>query len=509
MNDQTLIEKAEKEIEARLDDGAEEEEKEPIQTTYYQDGEILAEEIYDEAKNPCQQFCVFNKLSQSISTHKTLFKDGELYIPVGNKDVFEKKIVLFPTSVSEYGDDRSLNLRITSFVKKYLDIEESLLFLIPYFVKMSWVYDRGRIVCYLAGRGDFGSGKTRFSDVIGSICYKPIFLAGATSDAYLFRCIELFKGTLVINELERINTDIYSQIVNILNNGYEKGHPIGRVEGDRKRVLRAFDVFSPKIITSRGQFKDLALESRIINVGLAETRRDDIPDELPPEFEMEALDIRNNLLLYRFRNLGKTMDIPVGELGGLSRRTRQTFRPLMLCANTNQEISEIAACARNYQSEILQDRQSSLEGVAVKILFDTHSSGQRLSIGEWAERINQEIKNPKELMTPRRLGSIVRKSFKLTTEQSTGGLYYVMYDEERLNYLFYRYGIGSQTSQSSQSISSDSTVDLVDLVDSSRDSERVGGLTDCGVCGSKDFWQRHDGEIICAVCHPPVDPLPG
>ena len=31
----------------------------------------------------------------------------------------------------------------------------------------------------------------------------------------------------------------------------------------------------------------------------------------------------------------------------------------------------------------------------------------------------------------------------------------------------------------------------------------------CSVCGGDKFWTRQDGVEICAVCHPPVTPVPG
>jgi hypothetical protein len=31
----------------------------------------------------------------------------------------------------------------------------------------------------------------------------------------------------------------------------------------------------------------------------------------------------------------------------------------------------------------------------------------------------------------------------------------------------------------------------------------------CPTCGGEEFWTRSDGELICAMCHPPVTPLPG
>ena len=31
----------------------------------------------------------------------------------------------------------------------------------------------------------------------------------------------------------------------------------------------------------------------------------------------------------------------------------------------------------------------------------------------------------------------------------------------------------------------------------------------CSVCGGNEFWTRQDGERICSVCHPPIEPLPG
>ena len=61
-------------------------------------------------------------------------------------------------------------------------------------------------------------------------------------------------------------------------------------------------MFGPKIVATRSSYDDKGLESRFITEAMGGRRmRDDIPINLPPSFKDEARELRNKLLLYRFR----------------------------------------------------------------------------------------------------------------------------------------------------------------------------------------------------------------
>ncbi|NIQ03929.1 MAG: hypothetical protein GWM98_29240, partial [Nitrospinaceae bacterium] len=98
------------------------------------------------------------------------------------------------------------------------------------------------------------------------------------------------------------------EMVKILNNGNVKGFPVLRIEVSNNKEFnpRAFQVFGPKLVATRGNYEDRALESRFITEDMGQTRlREDIPINLPSQYKEEALRLRNKLLLFRFRNFGK------------------------------------------------------------------------------------------------------------------------------------------------------------------------------------------------------------
>jgi hypothetical protein len=102
---------------------------------------------------------------------------------------------------------------------------------------------------------------------VGSLCYKPIFASGASTVSPLFRILDSFRGTLVIDKGDFRLSDEQAEIVKILNNWNAKGFPVLRSEATASRGEfnpRAYEVYGPKLIATRGFFKDRALESRCL-----------------------------------------------------------------------------------------------------------------------------------------------------------------------------------------------------------------------------------------------------
>ena len=77
--------------------------------------------------------------------------------------------------------------------------------------------------------------------------------------------LDIFRGTLLIDEGDFRFSDEKADIVKILNNGNVKGFPILRCEVNQKHEFhpRAFEVYGPKIVATRSYYHYLRLESRI------------------------------------------------------------------------------------------------------------------------------------------------------------------------------------------------------------------------------------------------------
>lgn len=479
----------------------------PIELSFYETQEYIFEEIYDQMRIPEKQFCAYRKKDENITYKDTIeLESGKIFIPIQSSALIDKGVVLLPSEPIEYTSEASLIEGLKQFIHIYLDIHPFYKNLAAYYILMTWRYDELSVVPYLRALGDFGSGKTRLIQTIGSLCYKPMFLAGATSDAYLFRVIELFGGTLVINELERVNTDLQSQITIILNNGYEKGMPVGRVEGETKREPKTFDVFCPKIISTRQKFKDLALESRIISIPMKQTARNDIPSFIDDVFWQKAQELRNRLLMYRFKHFGefiwqeKEQEEKRQKLHILEPRLRQTLLPIFNIIDSQNLEEEFINFAKDYQQQMITDRGSELAGLVFEKLYALlQASNNKVAVKEVTEAVNSEIEKDKYQYTTQRIGKIIRNDLGFKTEKSTGGIYYIVPNEKQVKYLISRYGMVSPLSPSSPITGSDSKKDLVDSVDLLPED-----VSSCSLCGNVRFWKTMDGAINCTTCHPPV-----
>src|SRR2546425_12861939 len=251
------------------------------------------------------------------------------------------------------------------FGKTRMDVSPLFEQIASYYVLFSWVYDGFNELPYLRLRGDPGTGKTRFLLTVGGLCYKPIFASGASTVSPLFRLLDSFRGTLVIDEGDFRVSDERAEVVKILNNGNARGFPVLRSEATGNRGEfnpRAYQVFGPKLVASRGFFEDRALESRFITEEMGQHRlRDDVPINLPPTHAAEALRLRNQLLLFRFRNRGKCLPSEALVDRTIEPRLNQVFVPLLSVIEDDATRAELRDIARRYHRELVTDRAMETE----------------------------------------------------------------------------------------------------------------------------------------------------
>lgn len=445
----------------------------PIQISHMQLQDSIVEQVYDPMLTPSVQFAMYSTIDKETTFSEIIeTESGEQYIPIQTMDLFTKGVVLLPSEAIDYGTEGMLVEDIKGFIHKYLDIHPFYETVAAHYVLMSWVFDRLPVCPYIRAIGDYGSGKTRFVQTIGALCYKPMFLSGATSDAYLFRVIEMFGGSLVINEMERVNTDMKSQITIILNCGYEKGMPVGRVEGDKKREPRTFDVYCPKILSTRKRFKDQALESRIITVPMQQTKRTDIPPTITESFWHEAGRIRNKLLMYRFEHLSDMTTVELlskehqEQIAKLEPRLRQTLLPLILVMSEKKVIDEFLNFAFDFEKQLVTDRGLELNGlIAEKLCELAEENNNIVTVKQIRDAAVKELENDNIKLTSHKIGKIIRDELGLKTRKGAGGLYHVVINQSSLDYIKSRYGIESPPSPSTPPQSSNLQDDLVDSVD--------------------------------------------
>jgi hypothetical protein len=402
---------------------------------------------------------------KSRRTSFLLAKDGEWHsadsVPIDSSvqlvpysprnNLLAHEVVLLPSEPREYGSDSVLLSEIESFIHRYVDVSPLLEKIACYYVLLTWIYDDFNELPYLRLRGEPGSGKTRFMLTVGSLCYKPIFASGASTVSPLFRILDSFRGTLVIDEGDFRLSDEQAEIVKILNNGNAKGFPVLRSEATANRGEfnpRAYEVYGPKLIATRGFFKDRALESRCLTEETGgRTLRDDIPISLPQSFKDEAQSLRNQLLLYRFRNhkAGRQSEAPDRAI---EPRLNQIFLPLLSVVSDPKDREELRALARRYHGEMVNERGMDLEAQVLECIRDLREASRPLAIKDitnWlVDRHGDEYERK---LTTKWIGNVIRRKLQLRPVRASSG--YIIPPEElpKVDRLYERYGIPSGTAQ--------------------------------------------------------------
>src|SRR6266702_922490 len=277
----------------------------PTVSTVLPDGS-LAEMVHQENRT---LFCISKDGEFRYET--SLLVSGQRLVPYSpHNNLLTNEVVLFPSEPVEYDSEEKLVEDIRAFIHRYVDVSPLFEQIASYYVLFSWVYDAFNELPYLRLRGDTGSGKTRFLLTVGSLCYQPIFASGASTVSSLFRILDSMRGTLIVDEGDFRFSDEKAELVKILNNGNGRGFPVLRSESVSGREFspRAYTVFGPKLIATRGYFQDRALESRCLTEEMGgRNLREDVPINLTADYKREALALRNQLLTFRFRNLAKRM----------------------------------------------------------------------------------------------------------------------------------------------------------------------------------------------------------
>lgn len=383
---------------------------------------------------------------------------GRVLVPysAGN-NLIRNRVVLLPSEAAEYESEEKLVADIRTFIHHYVDLSPLMERLMAHYVLFTWVYDSFNELPYLRFRGDYGSGKTRALLTVGSLTYKPVFASGASTVSPIFRMIDTFKGTLIVDEGDFRVSDEKAELVKIFNNGNARGFPVLRAEAyDKGKEFNpvAYSVFGPKIVASRGFFQDRALESRFITEEMGHTRlRNDIPINLPPEHATEATRLRNKLLMFRFRSRQNVSPAHALVDPDLEPRLNQIFSPLLSIIRDQQAREELRALARNFQRDIAADRGMGVEAQVLETIIALRQAkepdrGVELK-AIWVAFANRHGDEYERKITPHWIGQVIRRRLGLKTERRREGYVIASSEAPKLDRLMEKYGLSPVNSVNS------------------------------------------------------------
>jgi hypothetical protein len=426
---------------------ADHEPSKPIRTSsaILDDGRMV-ELVYDRDRRRTG-LAIWNDGRWTLAVSVALANGAALVPYSADNNLIRNEVILLASQPEEYGSETELVAEILGFIHRYVDISPRFERIASYYVLFSWIFDSFNELPYLRLRGDFGSGKTRFLLTVGALCYKPFFASGASTVSPIFHILDAFRGTLILDEADFRFSDEKAELVKILNNGNMRGMPVLRTEVTRDREFnpRAFHVYGPKIVATRGHFQDRALESRFITeeMGAGKLRKD-IPISLTEDYKAEALHLRNKLLLYRFRNYGRK-----ATRGGLldatiEPRLHQIFAPLLSVVGSEAARAELRAVAHELNAELIEDRGLDVEAdilAIIRILLATPDTRQ-VSIKDITAELQKRYGGEYDRnITSKWVGGIVRRRLQIKTQKSNGIYIIPIAQRPRLDRLFEKYGL--------------------------------------------------------------------
>ena len=423
------------------------EDKKTIETSKFIDEEkkIIIEQVWDRKNG--SRFCVYDHITEKIKYVKTYSCNGIKYIPFIAEEI-EKGAVLLPSQAEDYFENDILDKEIIDFAEKWLDAPPEIMKFGLWNTKLSWVFELCQSLNYLRARGDTGTGKTRYLDVWGQMHYKPIFTTGSATPAPLFRIIDKWKGTIVMDEADLKQSDESEQIIKILNNGFERGKFIMRCDQNDANKISFFEPFCPKILATRRGFTDKATESRCITHITSQTNNKDIPVNIDDKFRAEGLELRNKLLMWRFRNyfeIEERMKEKINlDLGDVEPRVKQIVQSYFyLFSNDEEGMKGFIKYIKSYQKELIDERQGSFDGMIIEAIFKLidrrvldFTTGDIITEGELKGYDGLPMK-PRGL-TPKLKSLGFKKGRQSRRGQDIKK--YIPVDKEHLRGLFKRYG---------------------------------------------------------------------
>jgi hypothetical protein len=367
-------------------------------------------------------------------------------VPARN-NLIRHGVVLLPEKAEPFESVAALLTAIEAYILRYVDLSPDFVKIASAYVLLSWVYDAFNELPYLRFRGDYGSGKTRALLVLGGVTYKPLFASGASTISPIFHALDLFRGTLVVDESDFRMSDERAELTKIMNNGNVRGFPVLRSQATPAKTYdpRAFHVYGPKIVAMRHAFDDPALESRFLTeeMGQRPLRRG-IPLNLPDRQRDEARELRNQLLSYRFEHLGSTRIDPTAYDATLSPRTNQIIAPLLSVIDDEAVRQSIRDRMRSSEEMVRSERSQSPEGHALQVVLSLRPERPDpfIPVGDiataFAKRFGHEYDRP---ITARYVGHLLRTRLRLPTWKRHGTFVLGTNDTEYLALLRDRYGL--------------------------------------------------------------------
>lgn len=289
--------------------------------------------------------------------------------------------------------------------------------------------------------GEKGSGKSKLMTVLSATAFNALLMVNPTP-AVLYRLVQEFRPTLLLDEVEGFSKEDAREILAIVNSGYKAGATVPRCEGKEQKRVEAFQVYAPlglaAIRSVNGTTEDRCIPL-VLTRGLDPAH---INAEVDPADDTFTT-IRSGcyrLLLTRWRAVREAAALTPPDW--LVARARELWKPLLaIAAVADQESGlEITRDLLRLARDHVADREDlSDEGAALMEELTERLDGSTLVVrpGDIAESLQRRL-GWKDRPTPRLVGSWLKRYGFSPMRRDKGGIPYEV-TAEKLELMKVRY----------------------------------------------------------------------
>jgi hypothetical protein len=351
-------------------------EKEKNYTTYMEENNKIIEEIWDPTTGT-PRFVVFDFTADKFEyqTSYTSVADEVYPLPL---EPGESRSLALPNGVLEYGTLCELRKEMLEWALEEFDpVSNSALFELAVNLALtSWLteWQEGfgeKFLPIIQAVGPSETGKKRFLTVMRFLYYRSIYALKTTKVPSLFRLMEKWKGTLVLDEADLDDSTLSAEFVQFVNSRAD-GVPITRYSAEDD-VNKWFYSFGYTILAMRKTFMDDGAQSRCLKYVSEGTNTPSDYNLIPPKEWVERGEkIRQKLMMFRLRALLRPHKFPTQLIieGVSSFRVREAVLMLYALEDVDPTITkDIPRILKLLQKQTIEERSGSIEGLVLNTVY--------------------------------------------------------------------------------------------------------------------------------------------
>jgi hypothetical protein len=304
-------------------------------------------------------------------------------------------------------DTAQLVTEIDDFIKSYLEMPlDSDYLVLALWVFHTYLIEKFNTTPILYFYGVKETGKSRAGEVLSELAFRTQRLTSLT-EATLFRSVELFKPTLIIDEIRLWGRGGNQGLADLMKTTYKRGLKVSRVNMNKngEDQIEHFDTFTPLVICTTESIPDI-IESRCIPFTMQKNSNPQIEEMIDEEW---ANDLRERLTIFRANHFNK--ELPKAQYiarGRLNEIMFPLYQSLLLVGpeRKNEFIDIVKRIQKNKENE----EGMSLEAEIVKAIDDEYQENQnkRFLTKSISERLN-ESRSENEKISDRAVSSRIKR----------------------------------------------------------------------------------------------------